>query len=291
MIVHAIIGTVVAIFVGFVMRDSYAWLPRFQKWLLKRAAARLPVELRETYYEELLAEIEQLPPAELSRTVRVLGFIVAAGQIRNECIGYTSVLGEVGTRIFEIVLASSIAILLGPLLIAIVLLVKRSSGPITFGSETIGKGKRTFVRYKFRTMYANHTHAMQANGPTKDASENLSGDPQMTPAGLWLQITSLDEIPMLVNVLRGDMALVGLRPCPAAAFQALAEATRQTYAKYRPGMISPSGVEGLRCQEAFDFDVEYMKRRNLLRDIAVVLCALIVSVTPMSDGILRKLGI
>ena len=138
-------------------------------------------------------------------------------------------------RTFDIIASLSAIFLLLPVMAIVVLVVRRSSpGPALFVQERVGKGERLFKCYKFRTM---------ATGAPVAGSHKVSAS-WITPTGRWLRSTKLDELPQLFNVLRGDMSLVGPRPClpkstrghqSAAGKERIQRSTRH----YRP---SPTGL-------------------------------------------------
>jgi lipopolysaccharide/colanic/teichoic acid biosynthesis glycosyltransferase len=108
-------------------------------------------------------------------------------------------------RIFDIVVAALALVLLAPLLLLAALLVRISSrGPVLFRQERIGRGFRPFTIYKFRTMVA--------DAPVHGGPITIAGDRRVTPIGRLLRKTKVDELPQLLNVLRGDMSFVGPRP-------------------------------------------------------------------------------
>jgi lipopolysaccharide/colanic/teichoic acid biosynthesis glycosyltransferase len=108
-------------------------------------------------------------------------------------------------RIFDIAAASAGLVIFSPLMVLAALLVKRESrGPILFKQERVGKGFRPFLIYKFRTM----GERTAGEGRLITAGE----DPRITRVGRVLRKTKLDELPQLINVLKGEMSLVGPRP-------------------------------------------------------------------------------
>jgi lipopolysaccharide/colanic/teichoic acid biosynthesis glycosyltransferase len=108
-------------------------------------------------------------------------------------------------RAFDIVTASVGLVLLSPLLLLVSLLIKLDSpGPVFFRQERIGRRFRPFLIYKFRTMVQD---APQLGGPI-----TFGADPRITPVGRMLRKTKIDELPQLINVLKGEMSLVGPRP-------------------------------------------------------------------------------
>ena len=138
---------------------------------------------------------------------------------------------EVVKRALDIALASVLIVLAAPLLLLLWCLVRSTSaGPALFRQERVGRGMRPFTMLKLRSMYADNDDRMHRDYVTtmlsaeaaEEAEEEvparnnalfkLTGDPRVTPLGAWLRRTSLDELPQLINVLRGDMSLVGPRP-------------------------------------------------------------------------------
>jgi lipopolysaccharide/colanic/teichoic acid biosynthesis glycosyltransferase len=106
----------------------------------------------------------------------------------------------------DVVLAGTGLLALSPGLIAVALAVSRgSSGGVLFRQKRLGQDGKLFTIYKFRTMYAEFADL-------SGVSQTVQGDPRVTPIGAWLRRTSLDELPQLLNVLKGDMSLIGPRP-------------------------------------------------------------------------------
>lgn len=185
-----------------------------------------------------------------------------------------------GKRCADIVLsAAGLAVLL-PLLAALALLVKATSpGPVFFGQERVGIGGRRFTMYKFRSMgtdaettLAGLKHLNERKGPVF----KMKNDPRVTPAGKWLRSWSLDELPQLYNVLRGDMSLVGPRPpIPAEVEQ------YQWWQRRRLDVIP--GITGLwqvRARHKPDFDewvrldIEYIENWSHWMDGKILLATL-----------------
>ncbi|HEX8848348.1 MAG TPA: sugar transferase [Gemmatimonadaceae bacterium] len=111
---------------------------------------------------------------------------------------------KLSKRIFDIVGSGAGLLMLWPALVVIALLVKLDGGPALFRQTRIGRGGRPFQILKFRTMVV----GAERLGPQITSH----GDPRVTAVGAWLRRTKLDELPQLINVLRGDMSLVGPRP-------------------------------------------------------------------------------
>jgi len=188
-------------------------------------------------------------------------------------------------RALDLLLASVALLVLSALLAVIWLAVRLSSpGPAVFSQERLGRGEQPFTMYKFRSMATGADDAIHREyvsrmltgegGPVEATNGiyKLHADPRITPLGGWLRKTSLDELPQLVNVVRGDMSLVGPRPVlawEAKLFSPEARARFQT----RPGLTGlwqVSGRNALTMQQALALDVEYVRRQSLWLDLTIL---------------------
>lgn len=153
-------------------------------------------------------------------------------------------------RLFDILASFSMLVLLSPILLLIAVLVKlESHGPVIYKSKRAGTGYRIFDFYKFRSMRHDadqqlHTlsglNQYAGSEMGKDpAFIKIKNDPRITRLGAFLRRTSLDELPQLLNVLKGDMSMVGNRPLP------LYEAERLTSNEWAMRFIGPAGITGL----------------------------------------------
>ena len=139
-------------------------------------------------------------------------------------------------RLFDIAFAALALLLLGPLLLAVALWVRLDSpGPVFFRQQRVGQGGRLFAIYKFRTM-----------GPDAEAAGpqiTVGQDARITCAGVWLRRSKLDELPQFLNVLRGDMSVVGPRP-EVPRYVALYPAdVRASVLSVRPGITDLASIE------------------------------------------------
>ena len=180
-------------------------------------------------------------------------------------------------RTFDIVGASLLLVLLSPLLLAITLAVRLSSrGPIVFRSTRRGIGQRPFPCLKFRTM---HTNAEERQADLEDLNEasgalfKIREDPRLTTVGRLLRRFSLDELPQLVNVLRGDMSLVGPRPLPERDYAMLEEWHRKRYLVLPgiTGLWQVSGRSELDFDDLVHLDFIYLERWSLALDLTILL--------------------
>lgn len=201
-------------------------------------------------------------------------------------------------RVIDLILATSLLILLLPLMLIICLLIKLdTSGPILFTQERVGARRRlidgetvweirNFHVYKFRSMIHKADPSMhqayikafvngqtQPSGPAESPLFKLTADPRVTMVGQILRKTSLDELPQLINVLKGEMSLVGPRPVPV-----------YEVAEYQPDhyerLATLPGITGLwqtqgRCQVSFEemiaMDIKYVRDRTLWLDLKILL--------------------
>jgi lipopolysaccharide/colanic/teichoic acid biosynthesis glycosyltransferase len=154
--------------------------------------------------------------------------------------------GSVVKRIFDIMISSMAILVISPLFLLIALLIKLdSSGPIFYNSYRAGRGYRIFKFYKFRTMkvgadrmVTSLSHMNQYHGKEAPVFFKVNNDPRVTGIGAFLRNTSLDELPQLFNVLKGDMSLVGNRPLP------LYEASSLTTNEWAERFVAPAGIAG-----------------------------------------------
>jgi len=152
-------------------------------------------------------------------------------------------------RIFDVVSSGGILLVSSPILLIIAVLIKLDSkGPVIYKSKRVGTGYRIFDFYKFRSMKAGADLELKNlsalnqyadDGSGANAFVKIKNDPRVTKLGNFLRSSSLDEIPQLINVLKGDMSLVGNRPLP------LYEAEMLTSNEWSMRFLGPSGLTGL----------------------------------------------
>ena len=185
-------------------------------------------------------------------------------------------------RFLDIIGSLSGLILLFPImmLVAIAIKIEDPKGKVIFGHMRVGKDGRLFPCLKFRSMFAN-AEEMKKNFTEEQKREyaetfKLKNDPRITKVGKFIRKTSLDELPQLFNVLKGDMSLVGPRPpIPREVIQ---------YNKYqyqrllvKPGITcywQISGRNNIDFDEWVELDLKYIKERNLFKDIYIILMTL-----------------
>ena len=167
-------------------------------------------------------------------------------------------------------------VLLSPLFLVLAILVKLDSrGPVFFKQMRVGKDGREFEFYKFRSMVQDAEqmkkklmHLNELEGPVF----KISDDPRITPSGNFLRRTSLDELPQLFNVLRGDMSLVGPRP-PLPAEVANYESWQRQKLAVLPGLTclwQISGRNHIGFTEWMRLDIEYIRRQSFGVDVKIL---------------------
>ncbi|MFP4529178.1 MAG: sugar transferase [Candidatus Kapaibacterium sp.] len=195
-------------------------------------------------------------------------------------------------RAFDIALTIPLIIFLSPLFLVTALLIKMTSrGPVLFLQKRIGYLGREFTIYKFRSMEIAYCqngicHKKEEN-PDKLLSPKISEEDKLTPIGNFLRKSSIDELPQLLNVLKGEMSLVG--PRPLATYMVL---PFENINKIRS--LAMPGITGLWQVKARDnktnvfqkipWDIEYLKTMNLWTDIKILLLTLPVVVRQKGAG-------
>ncbi len=180
-------------------------------------------------------------------------------------------------RFLDIVISAIVLLALAPVFVLVALLVKLGSkGPILFQQERIGYNRRRFKMLKFRTMIEGAEalqtqleHLNQADGP----AFKIDNDPRITKVGKWLRKTSIDELPQLLNVLRGDMSLVGPRPLPVRDVEGIDERWQKRRFSMRPGLTclwQTAGRNRLSFNEWMKLDLEYIDHWSVWLDVKIM---------------------
>lgn len=183
-------------------------------------------------------------------------------------------------RACDIAISLTILVLLSPLMAIIALLVAMDGGNVFYSHPRIGRDGRPFGCLKFRTMILGAMDALdeylEYNPEERQewqSSRKLTFDPRTTAIGRLLRETSLDELPQLLNVLRGEMSLVGPRPVTASELALYGDAARLTLS-VRPGITGPWQIGGrndLSYARRVELDAQYVMHRNFLGDLAILL--------------------
>ncbi len=183
-----------------------------------------------------------------------------------------------GKRFMDVVLGTLALSALWPIwLLAIWLIKTDSPGQALLAQKRVGLGGRTFKFYKFRTMVNRAENDDYGRIPRGDLRKTLLSppgrDPRVTPIGSVLRKTTVDELPQLLNVIKGDMSLVGPRPDIPEIVASWPPSFRQRH-KVRPGMTGLAQINGrsdLTHYEKVRYDLDYLRRHPLSRDLAILL--------------------
>ena len=187
----------------------------------------------------------------------------------------------IAKRALDIIGAGVGLVLLAPFFLVVALMVRADGGPAFFAHQRVGRGGKLFGCLKFRSMVVDsqaRLEALLANDPTAraewEATRKLKNDPRITRIGSFLRSTSLDELPQLINVLLGEMSLVGPRPVQEAEIDRYYGASAAHYMAVRPGITGLWQVSG-RSETSYEsrvaLDVAYVSRPSLLADISILL--------------------
>lgn len=184
----------------------------------------------------------------------------------------------VAKRILDVIGSFFLLVMTLPIMLGIALLIRlTSAGPVIFSQNRSGLHGRPFRMYKFRTMV---TNAEQARAELEDRNEmsgpvfKVKNDPRVTPVGRWLRRLSLDELPQLWNVMRGEMSLVGPRPLPVYETANFGDVSQRRRMSVRPGLTCLWQIRGR--NEINDFrdwvslDLEYIDRWSLWLDLQIL---------------------
>jgi lipopolysaccharide/colanic/teichoic acid biosynthesis glycosyltransferase len=203
----------------------------------------------------------------------------------NEAVPSNTSPSELSKRIFDIVISVVLMVILSPLFLLVMLALRiESKGPLFYISKRAGRGYKIFKFYKFRTMvveansqiadfsHLNLYNPLKIDGPVFIKIDN---DPRITKLGAFLRKCSLDELPQLLNVFKGDMSLVGNRPLP------LYEAATLTTDEWAKRFMAPAGMTGLwqikkkskytmSAEERIGLDINYADKSNFLFDLWIM---------------------
>jgi exopolysaccharide production protein ExoY len=188
-------------------------------------------------------------------------------------------LHDVAKRLSDLVLATFILVLFAPTLLLIALAIWLDSGlPIIYRCQRLGRGGEPITVLKFRTMRDGSHHHLQdllsadeMRALEYNVNRKLRADPRRTRVGTLLRRTSLDELPQLVNVLRGEMSLIGPRPYFADELRQRPEAAE--ILSVRPGITGLWQINGRSdrtFEERIEFDLQYVRDRRLSTDLRIV---------------------
>ena len=217
-----------------------------------------------------------LEPVRLARRYLIGNPVFIARSVHHSLIGRRTGY-ELRKRVLDVTLASMAMVVLAPFfLLAATLIMVESRGGAFFTQTRVGKNGKTFRMIKFRTMHPDaeaRLAAIRAMSDRDSVCFKMANDPRVTRVGRILRKTSLDEFPQLLNVIKGDMALVGPRPALPAEVEQYSEAEVERLAG-APGITclwQISGRADLKFDKQVDLDVAYLQSASTLLDIAIII--------------------
>lgn len=202
--------------------------------------------------------------------------------LRNRNVSFSSYLRQKMKRLLDIVVASALLTFVLPVFALLSVMIARDGGPVFFVHRRIGRGGQEFGCLKFRSMHLNATDLLNdllknnlaARVEWKN-NQKLRNDPRITKLGRALRLTSIDELPQLINVLRGDMSLVGPRPIITQELNDFYKkhGADKYYLAVRPGITGLWQVSG-RCETTYEeriaLDTAYVSAPSLRTDLAIL---------------------
>jgi lipopolysaccharide/colanic/teichoic acid biosynthesis glycosyltransferase len=271
--------------IGVVLAEATAFDARFARTIDDRLRRELAKHLDAAALDRCSTRLHVYPEvnaaAPSASQVETRNLLVAPEEGRT--VAYHAV-----KRALDIIGSIALLVVLSPLLLLIAALVKlMSPGPLFFRQIRIGQGMKRFTMLKFRTMHVNADHSIhhefvtlfiksksQNGEPGSKALFKIVDDPRVTPIGRVLRKTSLDELPQLWNVLRGDMSLVGPRPPVPYELEQYQRWHQRRVLDAKPGITGLWQVSG-RSRTTFDdmvrLDIRYAQRRSLWNDLKILL--------------------
>lgn len=235
------------------------------------------------------------PAYEVSSLVPpVYPFESSIGPSARELIGLQSRRSRTFKRAGDIVFSVAVLSLGSPLFLALGLLVKLTSrGPVFYVQQRVGRDYRSFGCIKFRTMRRDADKILSALlSSSPDLEEEfrndfkLKSDPRVTRLGKFLRRSSLDELPQFLNVLRGEMSVVGPRPIVRKELPRYGERMDEVLA-VRPGLTGlwqVSGRNNLSYEQRVELDVRYARHRSALMDLRIIFKTVMVILDPRDRG-------
>jgi lipopolysaccharide/colanic/teichoic acid biosynthesis glycosyltransferase len=181
-------------------------------------------------------------------------------------------------RLVDLIVASSLLIILAPLLVVIGIAVRWDSpGPALFAQERVGLNKRRFKLFKFRTMVVDaekRLAELESKNEVSGPVFKIKKDPRITRLGAFLRKASLDELPQLLNVVRGEMSLVGPRPLAVRDYLGFSQDWHRRRFSVRPGITclwQVLGRSSIPFERWMELDMQYIDQWSLSLDLEILL--------------------
>lgn len=181
-------------------------------------------------------------------------------------------------RFLDIILSLIGLIFLLPvfIIVAICIKIEDKNGPVLFSQTRVGKNQSEFTMYKFRSMVSNAEELLEnllEQNETTGAMFKMKNDPRVTKIGRFIRKTSIDELPQLINVLKGDMSLVGPRPPLKREVEVYTQYQKQRLL-IQPGctgLWQVSGRSNIGFEDMVELDLKYIVERSILKDILIII--------------------
>lgn len=270
---------------GLSVVSDFAGLPRLlRNSVVDEIVVALPMRSLHTTAAQIVALCE-----EQGVTTRILPdiFDLKLGRVRIEDVGGIAVMTTytgavqgwpiIAKRGADIFLSAVLLVGLGPLLLAVAVLIRLTSpGAALFTQDRLGLNKRRFKIYKFRTMTTDAEQKIKTLEHLNDVSGpvfKMKNDPRITKAGKVLRKMSIDELPQLFNVLKGDMSLVGPRPLPVRDYEGFNEDWQRRRFSVRPGITclwQINGRSSLPFEKWMQLDLQYIDKWSLWLDVKIL---------------------
>ena len=187
-----------------------------------------------------------------------------------------SIIYKFSKRVLDIICSTIGLIILSPILLIVAILIKlESKGPVIFSQERVGLNGAKFKMYKFRSMVQNAEDLKEKLEKQNEMSApmfKIKDDPRITKVGKFIRKTSIDEIPQLINVLKGDMSLVGPRPSLPKEVEKF-EAWMLDRLSVKPGLTcywQVSGRNNINFEDWMKLDLQYVEDRSFLLDLKLI---------------------
>jgi lipopolysaccharide/colanic/teichoic acid biosynthesis glycosyltransferase len=258
--------------------EIQAWLPHLARRLVRAAARRLPADSQARFEADWLAELVAWEDRPMSALAKAAHIRWKARAIR-ESLGGIAVRSDGAKRALDLFVATGLLLAAAPLLLATAIAIKLDSrGPAFYRQRRVGRDEKSFYLIKFRSMCVEAPLRAEEVRKLSDGREDLvfriSRDPRITRVGRFIRRYSLDELPQLLNVIKGDMSLVGPRPMLPGEANALEE-EESDRTEVRPGLTGPRQIHDLRgpypvVGEGRKMDEEYARSRSFLMDLRLL---------------------
>jgi lipopolysaccharide/colanic/teichoic acid biosynthesis glycosyltransferase len=272
--VLGLVGAILIAIIGrLVSEDIKEWLPWITRRLIERAVSRLPEAERKRREEEWWSHVNEWPGG-LAKVYVAWGYLSASKAIRHMVLsGETphirESIREQTRQVMGTLIAATLLFLGLPLFLFLALCIKfeNQGGPVLVRQKRLGANNVPFDLLKFRSMYVEQTDPF-GHRLTR------AGDPRITRVGRFLRYTGSDGLPQFINVLRGDMALVGPQPHPVVANAATIYPIRH---RIKPGITGLAQVNGLRRETTIERvrqsvvdDLYYIENRSITLDLLIL---------------------